>query len=267
MKITYLKSTCVLWFVLAIMSINAELQSADPNYYDPNSTSINLANKTSAFGEMPYWPRLDRKEVQSFITKSAPKDKKCFVRFVNQIINPNYLPKNLSNKIYYLKGWRGKDHKNFIMQYEKGPYVIRFKNQMTKVVADRVWKSYWFVMIIQRKDHGVCVDKKDINGIFAFTDQFLGKKINSKAQNYSGVQNMDGTKMRNPRFQKIDDGYHLIYPVGASRPDIDAVSIWTDGRTVIINMQERRKMSLDGNFPKPKTITDINSRKPKPRPR
>ena len=55
---------------------------------------------------------------------------------------------------------------------------------------------------------------------------------------------MDGTNMNKPHFQKVDGDYFLAYPVQASKPDINAVCIWTDGRTVIINLKERRKVLL-----------------------
>ena len=190
--------------------------------------------------EAVYWPNWDFNDVRSYIARPDPSKVDEFTRLVKQVIEPNYLPDKLPEKIHFLKGWRGEARESFVMQYKKSPYLIRVKNQvMKKAVADRLWTSHWVVMAIQSENKSVCVNKADLTAIFNFTDQFLPKKLSSSAQNYAGITNMD-----KPAFIQMDTGYFLAYPVGASRPDIDGVCIWTDGRTVLINLQERRKILI-----------------------
>jgi hypothetical protein len=244
MKATNIKTIFTFLVVLAIMGVGMELQSAEPN----DGCLIELgqeAKKIVYLTESVYWPAFDYGDVTGYVSEPNTTRRDNFIKLMNQIADPNYLPEKPVEKTCFLQGWRGEAKENFVMQYEKGPYVIRVKNQTTEIVAGRIWKSYWITMVIQRKDHGLCVNKSDLNAIFDFADQFLGKKINSESQNYSDIKNMDGTKMDKPRFQKMDDGYILAYPVGASKLDICGVNIWTDGNTVIINLQEtQRKVIL-----------------------
>jgi hypothetical protein len=201
---------------------------------------VNLGSESKKvvhLAEAVFWPVLDFKNVQKFLVEPDPDEKVKVVKLVSQIIEPNYLPENLPEKVRFLKDWREEGRESFVLQYQKAGYVIRVKNQVTNIEAGRVWTSHWITVVIQAKDQSVCLNKSDPNTIFNFTDQFLCDKINSKAQNYSGIINMD-----KPAFKQMDAGYFLAYSVGASRPDIDGVCIWTDGRTVLINLKERRKI-------------------------
>lgn len=214
-------------------------------FADPNTNCLvkleQESQKIVYLTESVYWPDFDFKNVKQYIAEPNSKKKADFVRMVSQIIEPNYLPQELDKKIICLKGWRGDANENFMLQYEKSPYLIRIKNQTTTVIASRKWISYWFTVVIEIESKSECVNKTDPNSIFKFTDQFLRRKVNSKAQDYSSIKNMDGTQMKSARFQKLGANNLLAYPVSASHPDIDFVSIWTDGNTVIINLKERRK--------------------------
>lgn len=221
---------------LAFWAFWAKLDSNDSN----DAPLISLGSKTKKvvhFAEAVYWPDFDFKDVQKYIVKPTSEQKQKVTRLVSQIIDPNYLPDKLPEKIRFLRGWRGKDRESFVLQYEKGPYIIRGKNQVThiQVTKTRRDSSHWITMVIQAKDKSVSVNKSDVNAIFNFTDQFLCQKISRSAQDYSGIKNMD-----KPAFAQMDEGYYVAYPVGASGLNITGVVIWTDGRTVIINMQERR---------------------------
>ncbi|GEM_PF-3689909 len=237
MKPNYEKRINVL-ILIFIITIYTQQSFADPNCLAKLGQE---SQKIVYLTESVYWPDFDFKNVKQYIAEPNSKRKSDFVRMVSQIIEPNYLPQELDKKTIFLKGWRGDANESFILQYEKSPYLIRIKNQTTTVIASRKWTSYWITIVIQLKDKTSCVNKTDPNAIFKFTDRFLSKKVNSKAQDYSSIKNMDGSKMIKPRFQKIDENYILAYPISASHPDIDYVSIWTDGHTVIINLQERRK--------------------------
>ncbi|MGD0785002.1 MAG: hypothetical protein ABR969_04240 [Sedimentisphaerales bacterium] len=242
MKTNYQKHIKILLIIGAVVIarfLNQECL-ADPN----TNCLVKLGSESQKIGylvESLYWPDFDFKNAKQYISEPNSKRKTEFVRFISQMVEPNYLPQDVNEKVIFLKGWRGEESENFILQYEKPPYLIRIKNQTTTVIASRKWTSYWFTIAIQLKNKNQCVDKTDSNAIFKFTDQFLGKKINSKAQDYSSIKNMDGTKMNKPHFQKMDNGYMLAYHVGASHPDIDGVIVWTDGHIVIINLKERRK--------------------------
>ncbi len=218
----------------------------DPN--DPNyGCLVQLGPETlkvAYLAESLYWPDFDFKNVISNISEPNPIEKAEFTKLITQIMDPNYLPAKLPEKVRFLKRWRGEDRGNFVMQYEKGPYLIRVKNQKLKVVTNRVWTSYWITIAIQLKEKATCVNKSDLNTIFNLTDRFIVKKLNSKAQDYSGIKNIDGTNMNKPIFKKMDKAYFVTYPVQSSKPDVDAISIWTDGVTVIINLQERRKENI-----------------------
>ena len=220
------------------------------SFADPNDGCIvelgEEAKKVVYLTESVYWPAFNYNDIIGHISEPNSTMQNDFIKIVNQVIDPNYLPEKPSGKIRFLKGWRGETNENFVMQYEKQPYLIRIKNQTVTVVASRKWTSHWITIAIQRKDKTTCVNKSNLNAIFDFTDQFLGKKINSKAQDYSNVTNMD-----RPIFKQIDEDYFLSYFVQTSKPDIDSVSIWTDGHTVIINLQERRKEILNASW-KPK---------------
>jgi hypothetical protein len=200
--------------------------------------------KADCLAEAVYWPNFDFNDVKASIVEPNITKKNEFIKLVNQIVEPNNLTEELTGKIRFLKGWRGESNENFVVQYEMGPYLIRIKNQATTVVATRKWTSYWLTMVIQLKDKTLCVNKSDLDAIFNFTDRFLSKKVNSKAQNYSGMKNVDGTDMVRPIFTQLDNGCYIVYPVQSSHPDIDGVIIWTDGHTVIINLQERRKVII-----------------------
>jgi hypothetical protein len=227
--------------VVAIAAIFCTQQS----FADPNSGSLielgQETKKVACLAESVYWPDFDLKGATSYIVEPNSTKKAEFAKFVSQIVDTNYLPQYLAEKLRFLEGWRGEANKTFVLQFEKQSYAIRIKNQTTTVVASRKWTSYWLTMVIQLKDKSICVNKSDLNAILNFTDQFLSEKVNSKAQNYSGIKNVDGTNMTKPIFTQLDEGYYIVYPVQASHPDIDGVIIWTDGHTVIINLQERRK--------------------------
>ncbi len=246
MKTTNPQYIVIFFVMLSILHTPVVAISAKQNPDDPNNGRIvelgQEAKNIVYLAESIYWPEFDFKNVRSNISEPNSVDKARFTTIVNQIIDSNYLPEKLSENIHFLKGWRGKDSENFVIQYDKGPYLIRVKNQTTEVVASRVWTSHWITIMIQLKDKTSLVNKSNLNDIFNFTDKFLSKKVNSKVQNYSGVKNIDGTNMVKPRFSQVDNGYTLSYHVGASRPDIDGVNIWTDGNIVIINLQERRKV-------------------------
>jgi hypothetical protein len=231
-------------FMILVFAI-ATTYGSQQSFADPNSGRlIELGpetKKAACLAESVYWPDLDFNDVKANIVEPNAARKSEFVKVIRQIVNSNYLPTGLAMKTRFLKGWRGAGNENFVAQYEKQPYLIRIKNQTTTVVASRKWTSYWLAMVIQLKDKGICVNKSDLNAVLNFTDQFLSEKVNSKAQNYSGIQNVDGTNMVKPIFTQLDDGYYIVYPVQAFDPDIDSVIIWTDGHTVIINLQERRK--------------------------
>ena len=250
MKIVNLKHITAFLITPIFLCMGEVAFCADPDPNDPNDIPLislgNKAKKVVYLVEAVYWPDFDFKNVQEYIVKPDLEKKAKFTKLVTQIIDPNYLPEKLPEKIRFLKGWRGEARESFLLQYEKGRYIIRVKNQVTyvQVTKTRRDSSYWITIVIQAKDKSVCVNKSDLNAIFNFTDQFLCEKINSSAQNYSGVKNMDGTNMDKPRFAQIDDGYILAYPVGSSKPDIDGVCIWTDGHTVLINLKERRKVVM-----------------------
>jgi hypothetical protein len=201
--------------------------------------------KVAFLAESVYWPAFNYSDVIGYISEPNSTMQNDFIRLVNQVIDANCLPEKLVEKTRFLKGWRGEANENFVVQYEKQPYLIRIKDQTVTVVASRKWTSHWITIAIQRKDKTTCVNKSNLNAIFNFTDQLLGTKVNSKAQDYSDVKNMD-----RPIFKQMDEGYFLSYPVQASKPDIDAVSIWTDGRTVIINLEQRQKVSSKAPRPK-----------------
>lgn len=240
------KNFFAFFIILVILCVDLAASGLDPNSNVPDSNEPN--NPLIRFGsqmkkidylvEAAYWPNWDFKNVKGYIAKPNPEKKDKFTKLVTRIIRPNYLPEKLPEKIHFLKGWRGKERESFVLQYEKGPYVIRVKNQVTHVQVTKTRRdsSHRIIIAIQAKDKSVCVDKSSQNSIFKFADQFLCEKINSKAQNYSWIINMD-----KPAFKQMDGGYFLAYPVGASRPDIDVVCIWTDGHTVLINLKERRK--------------------------
>jgi hypothetical protein len=221
------------------VTISAFCADNDPN--DPNSGAlISLpaqAKKINHFAEAVYWPEFDLKNVQKYIIKPDAKRESEVTELIKQVIDPNYLPDKLPEKIHFLKGWREEGHETFVLQYEKNRYVIRVKNQVThiQVTKTRRDSSCWITIVIQAKDKSVCVNKSSQNAIFNFTDQFLGNKIKSSAQNYSGITNLDG-----PAFMQMGSGYAVSYPVMASEPNIHGVCIWTDGRTVIIALQELR---------------------------
>jgi len=229
--------------ILLFMAGPAECAEVDPN--DPNNGAlISLDEETKKvvhFAETVYWPDFDFKNVQNYIIKPDPKRKTEVSNLIKQIIAPNYLVEDLPEKIRFLKAWRGKDRESFVLQYENGPYIIRVKNQETHIQVTKTRRdtTYWIAILIQAKDKSVFVDKRSQSAIFSFTDKFLDDKINSKAQDYSNLTNMD-----KPAFMKLGRGVFLIYPVDVSRPRVDAVIIWTDGRTLIINLQERRKVIL-----------------------
>jgi hypothetical protein len=210
------------------------------SFADPNDVCLveqgEEMKKVAFLAESVYWPAFNYNDVIGYISEPNSTIQNNFIELVNQAIDPNYLPENLVEKTRFLKGWRGEANKNFVVQYEKQPYLIRIRNQTTTVIASRKWISHWITIAIQLKDETACVNKSNLKAIFNFTDQFLSTKVNSKAQDYSHVKNMD-----RPILKQIDEGYFFSYLVQASKPDIDFVNIWTDGRTVIINLKERRK--------------------------
>lgn len=217
-------------------------------FADPNDNIIvqlgEEAVKANCLAESVYWPELDYKNVASKILEPNSSRKYEFATLIKRAVDPNYLPEQLDSEIHFLKGWRGETNENFVLQYEKDPYLIRIKNQTTSIVANRKWISHWIAIVIQRKDKSNFVNKSDPNSIFNFIDQLLSEKVNSKAQNYSGMKNVDGTNIIKPIFMQLNEGYYLVYPVQASHPDIDSVIVWTDGHTFIINLQERQKMVI-----------------------
>jgi hypothetical protein len=216
---------------------------------DPNGVSITKlgegAKKIGYLVESMYWPALNYSDVNGFVSEPNSKKQGSFVKVIREVVDSNYLPEKLGEKTRFLKGWRDKGNENFVVQYEKNSYLIRIKNKKTTVVASRKWTSHWITIAIQLKDKATCVNKSNLNSILNYADAFLNKKVNSKSQNYSGVKNVEGAAMERPVFQKIDENYIVGYPVQSSKPDIDYVSIWTDGHIVVINLQERQKVVLD----------------------
>jgi hypothetical protein len=176
--------------------------------------------------------------VQAYIAEPEPERKARFVKLTSQIMDVNYLPEDLGQEVHFLKGWRGKGEENFVMQYEKEGYLMRIKSQVTHVQAapTRRDTSHWMTVAIQGKDKRTVVDKESAAAILGFCDGFLSPKVGSGAQDYSGVKNMD-----RPAFHKKDEGYLVAYPVAASKPNIYGVCIWSDGRTVIINLKEESR--------------------------
>ncbi|HUW20715.1 MAG TPA: hypothetical protein VMW16_15565 [Sedimentisphaerales bacterium] len=231
---------CISVSFMPLVAAIAVAFSSQQTFADPNDACLvelgQEAKKVVYLAESVYWPAFDYNDVTAHISQPNSTRQDDFIKLVDQVIDVNYLPENLVEETRFLKGWRGEANQNFVVQYEKQPYLIRIRNQTVTVVASRKWTSHWITIAIQRKDKTTCVNKTNLNAVFDFTDQFLGKKINSKAQNYSNVTNMD-----RPIFKQIDENYFLSYAVQASKPDIDYVSIWTDGHTVMINLNERRK--------------------------
>lgn len=214
---------------------------SEPN--DPNTRPLislgTQMKKVVYWVEAAYWPDVNLTDVKTYVTAPNPERKAKFAKLLSRTIHPNYLPEKLAEKIRFLKGWRGEGRETFLLQYDKGLYLIRVKNQVTHIQVTKARRdsSHWITLFMQAKDKRVCVDKGDLNAIFGFVDQFLSDKINSSAQNYSWIKNMDS-----PRFKEMDTGYMVAYPVGASKPNIDGVIIWTDGHKVLINLKERRKV-------------------------
>jgi hypothetical protein len=227
---------CAVWAV-GVISLPRDVWGADPNANDTNDVVVvqlgSEAKNINYLAEAVYWPTIDYKNVARHLSEPNAQAKGRFVKLLTAVMEPNHLPPDLPSKLRFAKGWRGKGRENFVVQYLGQEYLIRVKSQVTTINRD---KSFWTTLLIQRKDMEICVAKDQQQEIFRFCDQFLSKHVNSEAQNYAGIKNMPG-----PVFRKLDTGYFLAYAVQASKPNIDVVCIWTDGKTVIINLKERRK--------------------------
>ena len=225
----------VFLFSIAEPALCGDPDTSDDN--DPNFRPIvelgSEMKKVPYLVEAAYWPDLDFKNTKDFIAKGTPKEKNTFVTLAISIIDPNYLPEKLPEKTRFLSGWRGKSNRSFIAQYEKREYTIHIKDHVSKVKNDI---TRWISIVVQAKDKSRIIKDNDAKAILAFSDRFLVDKVGSEAQDYSHVKEME-----EPFFKKMDTGYFLAYPVAASKPDIDGVCIWSDGFTVIINLQERQK--------------------------
>ena len=187
--------------------------------------------------EAACWPSVDFNNVKANIVAPDSKRQATFNEMLRGAIRKEVLPGDVNEVTKCLKNWRGSGEENFILQYDKAPYTIRIRNQVIKRrTKTRVWTSHWVLIAVQRRNKQACVDKNQVEAIFKLVDQFLGDKICSKAQNYDGVSNMDQYV-----HESMDSGTFIAYFVGASRPDIDGVCIWTDGRTVLVALKERRK--------------------------
>lgn len=243
MKTRSPKDVIAVVIILLVLCTSQVAFCADSEPNDPNTRPLislgSQMKKVVHLVEAAYWPDVNLRDVKTYVTAANPEKKAKFAKLLSCTIHPTYLPEELAEEIRFLRGWRGEGRETFLLQYDKGPYLIRVKNQVThiQVTKTRRDSSHWITLFIQAKDKRVCVDKGDLNAIFGFVDRFLSDKIDSSAQNYSGIKNMDS-----PRFNQMDTGYMLAYPVRASKPDIDGVIIWTDGRKVLINLQEGRKV-------------------------
>jgi hypothetical protein len=182
------------------------------------------------------WPAFDFHDVKAYVAEPNKTMRAEFVTTVRQVLDANSLPDNFTDRVVFLKGWRGAGSENCVIQYEKGPYLIRVRNQKTVVHAGRDWESYWITIAIERKDGESCLSISDPNNVMAFSDRFLCRKVSSKSANFKGIQGMD-----KPVFERMDGGYLVAYPVQASGPDVDGVIIWSNGRVTVLNLQERRK--------------------------
>lgn len=214
-------------------------EPADPNKWLLVSAGSRMREIDHVL-EAACWPSVDFNNVRANIVEPDAKKQVRFNEMLHWAIRKEMLPADVNEATRFLKDWRGDGRENFVVQYYKGPYTVRIRNQVIKRrTKTRVWTSYWVLMAIQRKDKRACVDKDPAEAIFEFVDKFLADKISSKAQNYDRISNMDHYVQ-----ESMDPGEFVAYPVAASRPNIDGVCIWTDGKTVLVSMKERRKMIL-----------------------
>jgi hypothetical protein len=187
--------------------------------------------------ESVVWPAFDFSDVRGCVAEPNKPMQDAFVTMVRQVIDANNLPDDLGGKVVFLKGWRGQGSENCIIQYDKGPYRIRVRNQKTVVHASRDWESFWLTVAIDRKDGLTCIAVAEPNAIMAFADRFLTRQVSTKAQDYSNVIGQN-----KPVAYRVNAGWDVNYMVGASEPRIDGVSLWSNGQVVTINLKERRKI-------------------------
>jgi hypothetical protein len=207
----------------------------DPNE-PPVMTLAEETRKVAYLGEAVRWPA--PAGVKRYAAQPPAEEKSAFVKAIRKIIDPNMLPERLDERLLYLNAWRAEGRRTYLLDYNQGPYRIRLKNQQVHVQAgEKGYTSYWITVIIQRTDKDTCIQNINLAGVFRFTDQFLSKQLSSTAQDYSNVSNMT-----EPVFQQQGSGYFAAYPLNASNPPMDAVCIYTDGRTIVVNLKERRKV-------------------------
>jgi hypothetical protein len=210
----------------------------DPNE-PPVMTLAEETRKVAYLDEAVRWPA--PASVKRYTAQPPAEEKSAFVKAIRKIIDPNMLPERLDERLLHLNAWRAKGRRTYLLDYSKGPYRIRLKNQQVHVQAgEKDYASHWITVIIQRTDKDKCLQNVNLAEVLRFTDRFLSKPLSSAAQDYSHM-----TNRTEPVFQQQGSGYLVAYPLNAANPPMDGVCIYTDGRTVVINLQERRKV-IDG---------------------
>jgi hypothetical protein len=234
-------------FVLAVGAIGmADSAANGDSVTDPNRWLLVPAGPQlrarDFMLEAASWPSVDFNNVRANIVEPDRKKHARFNKLLWASIREEVLPNDVGEATKCLKDWRRAGQENFVVQYYRAPYAIRIRNQVIKRrTKDMVWPSYWVLMAIQRKDKKACVDKGDVEAIFKFVDTFLADKIGSKAQDYERISNMDQYW-----HESMDSGEFIAYVVEPDWPNIGFVGIWTDGKTVLLSLQEIRGL----RFPK-----------------
>ena len=231
------------WTAFLILLMPGAIYAGQGRAKEPNEPPVMIlaeeAREIVYLAEAVHWPT--PASLERYAAQPQAEEKGNFAKAMRKIIDPNMLPENLGEKLLYLNGWRASNRRTYILDYNKGPYRLRLKNQEEHIQAgERRYTSYWITLIIQKADKSRCIENINLAEVLRFTDRFLSRQLSSAAQDYSHV-----TNMREPVFQQCGSGYLASYPVNASEPPMDGVCIYTDGRTVIVNLQERRKVVGD----------------------
>jgi hypothetical protein len=231
------------WAALVAVLMPGGVYSRQANQNEANEPPVMIladeARKIVHLAEAVRWPT--PASLEQYMTKAKAKEKDSFMKAVGKTIDPNLLPENLCEKLVHLNGWPAANRRTYILDYNKAPYRIRLKNQETHVQAEeRRFTSYWITLIIQMTDKSRCVENVNLTELLRFTDRFLSRQLSSTAQDYTNV-----TDLHEPVFEALGSGHLAAYPLNASEPPMDGVAIYTDGRTVVINLQERRKVVED----------------------